>query len=39
MSMEHKAFIFDTDKFHAEIEPVMKDSISSGRTSGYLRPS
>lgn len=27
MSMEHKAFVFDTKKFHAEIEPVMKDSI------------
>ena len=25
MSMEHKAFVFDTKKFHAEIEPVMKD--------------
>lgn len=28
MSMDHKAFVFDTKKFHAEIEPVMKDSIS-----------
>lgn len=28
MSMEHKAFVFDTDKFHAEIEPVMKASIA-----------
>ena len=27
MSMEHKAFVFDTKKFHAEIEPVMKDSV------------
>ncbi|MDE5676229.1 hypothetical protein [Phocaeicola sp.] len=27
MSMEHKAFVFDTKKFHTEIEPVMKDSI------------
>ncbi len=27
MSMDHKAFLFDTKKFHAEIEPVMKDSI------------
>lgn len=27
MSMEHKAFVFDTKKFHAEIEPVMRDSI------------
>ncbi|MDE5730754.1 MAG: hypothetical protein K2H81_04430 [Alistipes sp.] len=27
MSMEHKAFVFDTKKFHAEIEPVMKESI------------
>ena len=27
MSMEHKAFVFDTKKFHAEIEPVMKDCI------------
>ena len=25
--MEHKAFVFDTEKFHTEIEPVMKDSI------------
>lgn len=25
--MEHKAFIFDTEKFHSEIEPVMKDSV------------
>lgn len=25
--MEHKAFVFDTKKFHAEIEPVMKDCI------------
>lgn len=29
MSMEHKAFVFDTNKFHAEIEPVMKDSIKN----------
>ena len=29
MSMEHKAFVFDTKKFHAEIEPVMKDSIKN----------
>lgn len=29
MSMEHKAFVFDTEKFHAEIEPVMKDSIKN----------
>lgn len=27
MSMLHKAYVFDTQKFHAEIEPVMKDSI------------
>ena len=27
--MEHKAFVFDTNKFHAEIEPVMKDSIKN----------
>lgn len=27
MSMEHKAFVFDTKKFHAEIEPVMRDCI------------
>ncbi len=27
MSMEHKAFVFDTERFHAEIEPVMRDSI------------
>ncbi len=29
MSMDHKAFVFDTNKFHAEIEPVMKDSIKN----------
>lgn len=29
MSMEHRAFVFDTKKFHAEIEPVMKDSITN----------
>lgn len=29
MSMEHKAFVFDTKKFHAEIEPVMKDSLKN----------
>ncbi len=29
MSMEHKAFVFDANKFHAEIEPVMKDSIKN----------
>ncbi len=27
MSMEHKAFVFDTKKFHTDIEPVMKESI------------
>lgn len=27
--MEHKAFVFDTEKFHAEIEPVMKDCINN----------
>ena len=36
--MEHKAFVFDTEKFHAEIEPVMKDSIKNG-TPVYLRTS
>ncbi|WP_288151369.1 hypothetical protein [Phocaeicola sartorii] len=29
MSMDHKAFVFDTKKFHAEIEPVMKDSVKN----------
>lgn len=29
MSMEHKAFVFDTQKFHSEIEPVMKEAISN----------
>ena len=29
MSMDHKAFVFDTKTFHAEIEPVMKDSIKN----------
>ncbi len=28
MSMEHKAFVFDTEMFHAKIEPVMKESIN-----------
>ncbi len=28
MSMEHKAFVFDTKTFHTKIEPVMKDSIA-----------
>lgn len=28
MSIEHKAFVFDTDKFHAEIEPVMQACIA-----------
>lgn len=27
--MEHKAFIFDSEKFHSEIEPIMKASISN----------
>ena len=26
--MEHKAFVFDTEMFHAKIEPVMKESIN-----------
>lgn len=25
--MEHKAFLFDTETFHSEIEPVMKESV------------
>lgn len=29
MSMEHKAFVFDTETFHAEIEPVMRDSVKN----------
>ncbi len=29
MSMEHKAFVFYTEKFHAEIETVMKDRINN----------
>ncbi|MDE6798796.1 MAG: hypothetical protein K2P62_00660 [Phocaeicola sp.] len=29
MSMDHKAFVFDTKKFHAAIEPVMKDSVKN----------
>ncbi len=33
MSMEHKAFVFDTKKFHAEIEPVMKDSIKNNEVA------
>lgn len=33
MSMEHKAFVFDTKKFHAEIEPVMKDSIKNTKVA------
>lgn len=27
MSMDHKAYVFDTAKFHAEIEPVMKAAV------------
>lgn len=27
--MEHKAFVFDTEKFHAEIEPVMEASVKN----------
>lgn len=27
MSMEHKGFVFDTEKFHAEIEPVMRAAV------------
>lgn len=33
MSMDHKAFVFDTKKFHAEIEPVMKDSITNAEVA------
>lgn len=29
MSMEHKAFVFDTEKFHSTIEPVMKACIAN----------
>lgn len=29
MSMVHKAFVFDIEKFYAEIAPVMKDSIKN----------
>lgn len=29
MSMEHKAFLFDTDRFYAEIKPVMEDSVKN----------
>ncbi|MCM1071923.1 MAG: hypothetical protein NC210_06645 [[Clostridium] fimetarium] len=29
MSMEHKAFLFDTDKFYAEIKPVMDESVEN----------
>lgn len=29
MSMEHKAFVFDTEKFHAGIKPVMRRSIKN----------
>lgn len=28
MSMEHKAFVFDTEIFHSTIEPVMKASVA-----------
>ncbi len=31
--MDHKAFVFDTNKFHAEIEPVMKDSITNAEVA------
>ena len=33
MSMDHKAFVFDTIKFHAEIEPVMRDSIKNTKAA------
>ena len=33
MGMDHKAFVFDTNKFHAEIEPVMKDSITNAEVA------
>ncbi len=29
MSMEHKAFVFDTETFHSAIEPVMRDSVAN----------
>ena len=29
MSMEHRAFLFDTERFYAEIEPVMRGSIKT----------
>lgn len=29
MSMEHKAYLFDTEKFYAEIKPVMEDSVNN----------
>ncbi|WP_288308390.1 hypothetical protein [uncultured Muribaculum sp.] len=31
--MDHKAFVFDTNKFHAEIEPVMRDSIKNTKAA------
>ena len=33
MSMEHKAFVFDTEKFHAELKAVMKDSIKNAEVA------
>lgn len=37
MSMEHKAFVFDTKRFHAEIEPVMKESVeNTGAAHRYI---
>jgi hypothetical protein len=40
MIMDHKAFVFDTNKFHAEIEPVMRQyQEHQGGTPVYMRAS
>ena len=33
MSMEHRAFLFDTDKYHAEIEKIIEACCGSGEVS------
>lgn len=39
MSMEHKAFLFDTKKYHRDIEPVLRECIrtqSSDAAEAYI---
>ena len=35
MSIEHKTFVFDTDKFYAETEPVMDACVLYSDLSVY----